>query len=85
MVMATKFQHQAHENFGIKLETGTEVNEPVYCEKLLGGYISNDFKWNEHVRGNEFSMFKTLTGDFGSKLCYFSPTRTSMIYSNGKT
>ena len=36
MVMATKFQHQAHENYGITLETGTEVIEPVYCEKILG-------------------------------------------------
>jgi hypothetical protein len=85
MVMATKFQHQTHENFGIKLETGTEVNEPVYCEKLLGGYISNDFKWNEHVRGNEFSMLKTLTSRINAlrKVSHIAPFKTRKMIADG--
>ena len=85
MVMATKHQHREHENFGITLETGTEVIEPVYCEKLLGSYISNDFKWNEHVRGNDCSMFKTLTSRINAlrKVSKIAPFKTRKMIADG--
>lgn len=61
MVMASSHKHKKYKNFGINLDTGTELIEPVDHEKLLGGHISNNFKWNNHIRENEKSMFKNLT------------------------
>ena len=48
-------------NFGITLDTGAEIIEPVDHEKMLGCQISSDFTWNEHIRDNEFSMQRMLT------------------------
>ena len=58
IIMATQHQHRLKGNFGITLGTGTEVSR--FCEKMLGGYISNNLKWNEHVMGNKKSLFRTL-------------------------
>ena len=59
--MATPYQHKHFEDFGIILNTGTEAIEPIYSEKLLGGHIINDFKFNEHLKDNDNSAFKSLT------------------------
>ena len=60
LVMASQNKHKTRLNFGITLNIGTEVIEPISCEKLLGGYISNNFKWNDNIRGNKCSIFNTL-------------------------
>ena len=60
LVMATRNQHRRHENYGIVLDTGKEVIEPIDNEKLLGFRISNDFKFNKHVRDHEKSMSSIL-------------------------
>ena len=60
LVMTTSNKHKLYNNFNITLNTGSEVIEPVSCEKLLGGYVSNDFKWNNHIRDNEKSLFRIL-------------------------
>ena len=85
LVMASPYQHKAHGNFGITLETGTDVIEPVSCEKLLGGYISNNFKWNEHVRGNKSSLFNTLTSRLNAlrKVSRVSSFKTRKMIANG--
>ena len=85
MVMATPYQHRVYGDFGITLNTGTEEIEPVYCEKLLGGYISNNFKWNEHVRGNDGSIFKTLVSRINAlrKISNFSNFKTRKMIADG--
>ena len=60
LVMATQAKHRKHQDFGITLNTGTEEIQPIHHEKLLGGFVSNNFKWNEHIRENEKSIFRTL-------------------------
>ena len=50
--MTTAQKHQTNGNFGITLDTGSKIIEPMFTEKLLGAHISNDFKWNEHIRDN---------------------------------
>ena len=60
LVMTTSNKHKLYNNFNITLNTGSEVIEPVSCEKLLGGYVSSDFKWNNHIRDNEKSLFRIL-------------------------
>ena len=61
LVMATPHQHKLHGDYGLTLNTGAEVIEPIYSEKLLGAYITNDFKFNEHLKNNEKSAFNSLT------------------------
>ena len=60
LVMCSKSNHRKNGDFGITLNTGTEVIEPIPSEKLLGGYISSDLTWNNHIRDNQNSVFKTL-------------------------
>ena len=61
IIMASKKKHRKSGNFGITLDTGREIIEPVDGERLLGGQVSNDFTWNDHVRNNDKSMLKILT------------------------
>ena len=37
LVMTSSRKHLNHQNFGITLDTGTEIIEPSYAERLLGG------------------------------------------------
>ena len=60
IIMATQHQHRLNGDFGIALDTGTDVNVSRFCEKMLGGYIFNNLKWKEHVMGNKKSLFRTL-------------------------
>ena len=50
LIMTTSIQHRKYEDFGINLDTGHEVIEPVSHEKLLGCHVANNFKFNNHVR-----------------------------------
>ena len=61
LVMATQNQHRRNENFDIALDTGNEVIEPIDDERLLGCQISNNFKFNKHVRDHEKSMTTILS------------------------
>ena len=61
LVMATSAKHKKHEDFGIFLDTGNEIIEPVSDERLLGCQLSNNFKFNCHIRDNEKSMANVLT------------------------
>ena len=61
LVMVTPYQHKHHQDYGITLNTGAEIIEPSYSEKLLGGMITNYFKFNEHLKDNEQSIFRSLT------------------------
>ena len=83
--MATDQKHRKKNNFNITLDTGNETIEPIECEKLLGGHITNDFKWNQHIRDNKKSLFKTLTSRVNalSKVCHVSSFKTRKIIANG--
>ena len=85
LVMCTSNQHKKHQNYNITLDTGTEIIEPITSEKLLGGFISNDFKWNEHVRNNEKSLFRILTSRVNalSKISKVSSFKTRKMLANG--
>ena len=85
LVMATPHQHIQHQNFGITLNTGTEIIEPIYSEKLLGGNITNDFKFNEHLKENENSVFRSLTSRVNalSKISRVSSFKTRKMIANG--
>ena len=83
--MATSQKHRVHGDFGITLDTGNEIIEPIFTEKLLGGHITNDFKWNEHIRDNEKSLFRQLTSRINalSKISKTSSFETRKLIANG--
>ena len=85
LVMATPYQHKHFEDFGIILNTGTEAIEPIYSEKLLGGHITNDFKFNEHLKDNDNSAFKSLTSCVNAlaKISSVASFKTRKMVANG--
>ena len=85
LVMATPNQHKHNQDYGITLNTGTEIIHPTYTEKLLGGYITNDFRFNEHLKENEKSAFKSLTSRVNAlaKISRLAPFKTRKMVANG--
>ena len=85
LVMTSALQHRKNSDFGITLDTGTEEIKPVHHEKLLGGFVSNDFKWNEHIRNNDKSIFRTLVSRVNalSKITRISSFKTRKMLANG--
>ena len=85
LIMASSQKHRKHNNFGISLDTGTEIIEPKSGEKLLGAKISNDFRWNLHIRDDEFSMFRSLTSKINalSKISAFASFKTRKMVAMG--
>ena len=85
LVMCTEEKQRRHQNYDITLDTGAEVIEPIDSEKLLGGYISSNLKWNEHIRDNKKSVFKQLTSRVNAlcKVCQVSPFKTRKMLANG--
>ena len=78
LIIATPYQHKYYQDFGITLNTDTEIILPTYTEKLLGGCITNDFKFNEHLKDNEKSAFRSLTSRVNAlaKISYISSFKT---------
>ena len=84
--MASKNQHRSHGNFDIRLDTGADdMMEPIACEKLLGGYISNDFKWNDQIKGKDGSIFKSVVSRINAlkQISSFSSFKTRKMIANG--
>ena len=50
LVMCTDKKHRIHGDFNITLNTGSEIIKPISSAKLLGGIVSNDLKWNHHIK-----------------------------------
>ena len=67
MVMTTsKARRRSDPSNLVSITTPTEVIEPSSCEKLLGGYIHQDMKWNEHLQDNQDSLIKSLGSRLGA-------------------
>ena len=84
LVMTSATNHRNHGDYDIVLNTGNEIIKPIQYEKLLGGYISNNFKWNENIRENKKSIFKTVTTRINalSKISKFSNFKTRKAIAN---
>ena len=78
LIMASLQKHRKHGNFGVLLDTGAEILEPIDNEKLLSAKISNDFLWNLHIRDDETSMFRNLTSKINAlrKVSQFANFKT---------
>ena len=85
LVMTSAGHHRKHHNFGITLDTGSEIIEPGYEERLLGGIVSNDMKWNSHIKDNKKSLISILTSRINalSKVSAYCSFRNRKMIANG--
>ena len=85
LVMTSDKMHKKHDNFGINLDTGQEVIEPVEHEKLLGAQVSNDFKFDIHIRNNKKSMINILTSRINAlrKVAFVSSFKNRKMIAKG--
>ena len=83
VVMARNGQGAARE--AVSLQAGAHIIKPVQTVKLLGGHISEDLKWKEHLLTNEHSVIRQLTSRVNG-LCLISPRatfQTRLMVANG--
>ena len=83
LVMGTK--HSAAHRDEVKLEAGPHTILPSSTEKLLGGQISQDLKWKQHILQGEQSLVKQLTSRING-LCMISTRAnfsTRLMVANG--
>ena len=85
LIMASTSKHRTHQDFNITLDTGNEIIKPEKYELLLGGFISNDLTWNEHIRDNKKSMIKKLTSRVNilTKVAQIADFKTRKMIANG--
>ena len=85
LVMTSSQMHKKYDNFGITLDTGQEIIEPVEHEKLLGCHISNDFKFKNHIRENEKSMMNILSSRINAlrKISHIATFKTRKMIAEG--
>ena len=85
LIIASLQKHRKHGNFGVLLDTGAEVLEPIDNETLLGPKISNNFLWNLHIRDDETSMFRNLTSKINAlhKVSKFANFKTRKMVASG--
>ena len=83
--MSSPHKHRKYDNFGITLNTGSEIISPIENEKLLGAQISNNFTWNQHIRDHEKSMFRILVGKLNAlkKICPVANFKTRRMIATG--
>ena len=64
----------------IKLNTGQEVIESSSREKLLGGWISQNLKFTEHILSGDSSLIKTLN----TRICGLRKVSRFLSFSSRK-
>ena len=57
MILTSARQHRSNGDYGILLNTDSELIHPSSSERLLGVQVSNSFTWNEHI----LQLVKNLT------------------------
>ena len=85
LVMASRKKHKKNGDYGIYLNTGSEIISPQAHEKLLGCTISSDFTWNEHLVNSESSLQRQLTSRINAlrKISHSASFETRKMIANG--
>ena len=85
LFMTSSRKHQIHQDYGISLNTGTEVIQPQSQERLLGATVSNSLSWNNHIMDSKTSLISCLTSRINafSKVCQYSNFLTRKMMANG--
>ena len=85
MIMMTDQARRLKPNFDIEIEIDNEIIETSKNEKMLGGIISQNLKWTEHIRDNKESLIKCLTKRLFAlyKICKISNFKTRKTIAEG--
>ena len=83
IVMGTKATSRRRAD--VTVQAGQHVIEPTRTEKLLGGNVSEDLKWREHILGSDQSLTKQLTSRVNGLLMVAAraPFSTRLSVANG--
>ena len=81
LVLTSSRQHSRYANYGIELNTGSNLIQPSTNEKLLGVNVSNDFTWNVHI----LQMVRNLTvkNNGLKRVCWLLDFKSRKIIANG--
>ena len=60
LLVLTSSRKRQNEVFNVRINTTTEVTTPSWSEKLLGVWIHEDMKWQEHILDSENSLIRAL-------------------------
>ena len=73
LVLTSKARHNKHVDFGLQLDTGSEIILPIQNVTLLGCTITDDLKWYQHIVGSDKSMLNQLKNRINAlrKACPF--------------
>ena len=74
MIMTSARKHTVHGDFGIFLDTGSDVILPQNQGQLLGATVSNSLNWNRHIRDSDKSLMSILTSRLNAlrKVCQYT-------------
>ena len=83
VVMGTKATAARRDE--VELQAGEHTIRPTRTEKLLGGNISEDLKWREHLLDNEQSLVRQLTSRINGlvKISHCASFSTRLMVANG--
>ena len=72
-------------NLDLSLNTGNEIIETSRSEKLLGGIISQNLKFKEHIQNDENSMLRVLNVRINALklVCNVTGFKTRKMIANG--
>ena len=83
IVMGTKANAVRRQE--VTLQAGVHTITPSRTEKLLGGYISENLKWKEHLVGSEQSLVRQLSSRLNGlvKVSQHASFTTRLMVANG--
>ena len=85
MVMMNDVARRHNPEFEVQMNTGQEIIEKSASEILLGAQISENLKWNLHIRDGEKSLLKSLNTRYNAlqKISKVASFKTRKMIGNG--
>jgi hypothetical protein len=69
----------------VEMKAGQFTIKPTKTEKLLGGVINQDLRWNQHLQDHESSLARQLTGRINGlkRVAQNATFATKLMVANG--
>ena len=69
----------------VTLRAGSYTIKPTKTEKLLGGVVNEDLKWNQHISDHESSLMRQLTSRLNGlrRTSHNATFNTKLMVANG--
>ena len=85
LLLRSDAARRSRPDFHVTLNTQSEVIQPSQSEKLLGGIISQNLKFTDHVQDNDHSMLKILNNRLNAlkKVSHAASFKSRKMIANG--